>query len=199
MAGDKISNDSNTTHLGIYRDITDKSNIEEKRFHWTQNSILPYGRWIPQRKWVEVCLNGFIWSSFVLPRLTYGLEVFLLRKKDFELLEKFQRKSLKQIHGLPDKTQNAFVLALLGIRPVEVTIHKNSLNIFVNIISDKASTEYQIAERQLAMKDHNEKSWFNYIRSILETYNMPSVLRCSTKRPRNLSGKDFWIIQQILM
>ena len=32
MAGDKISNNSNTTHLGTYRDITDKPtcNIEEK-------------------------------------------------------------------------------------------------------------------------------------------------------------------------
>ena len=30
MAGDKISNDSNTTHLGIYRDTSDKPNIEEK-------------------------------------------------------------------------------------------------------------------------------------------------------------------------
>ena len=30
IAGDKISNDSNTTHLGIYRDTSDKLNIEEK-------------------------------------------------------------------------------------------------------------------------------------------------------------------------
>ena len=45
----------------------------------------------------------------------------------------------------------------------------------MNIISDKTSTEYQVAERQLAMKDPNWKSWFNYIRSFVETYNMPSV------------------------
>ena len=30
MAGDKISNDSNTTHLVIHREISDKPNIEEK-------------------------------------------------------------------------------------------------------------------------------------------------------------------------
>ena len=35
--------------------------------------------------------------------------------------------------------------------------------------------EYKIAERQLAMKNTNEKSWFNYIRTILEMYNMPSI------------------------
>ena len=77
---------------------------------------------------LKLCLNSFIWSTFVLPRLTYGLEVFLLRKKDFELLEKIQRKSLKQIQGLPDKTPNVVVLALLGILPVEVTTRTQKLS-----------------------------------------------------------------------
>ena len=98
-----------------------------------------------------------------------------LRKTDFETLEKFQRKSLKQIQGLPDKAPNVVVLALLGILPVRATIHKNSLNLFMNMTRDKSSIEYQIAERQLAMKDSDEKSWFNYIKSILDLYDMPSV------------------------
>ena len=34
---------------------------------------------------------------------TYGLEVLTLTKKDIEMLEKFQRKSLKQIQSLPDE------------------------------------------------------------------------------------------------
>ena len=45
----------------------------------------------------------------------------------------------------------------------------------MNIIKNKSSVEYQIAERQLAMKDIKEKSWFNYIRSTLELYNLPSA------------------------
>ena len=59
MAGDKISNDSNTTHLGTYRDIIDKPtcNIEE-------SSILPYGRWIPQRKRVEGVSKRFHMDNF---------------------------------------------------------------------------------------------------------------------------------------
>ena len=148
MAGDKISNDSNTTHFGIYRDITDKPSIEEKNSIGRKTAYFLMGAGFHSGNGLKVCLNGFIWSTFVLPRLTYGLEVLLLREKDFELLEKFQRKSLTQTQALPDKTPNAVVLALLGILPAEVTIHKNSLNLFMSIISDKASTEYQIAERQ---------------------------------------------------
>ena len=45
----------------------------------------------------------------------------------------------------------------------------------MNMTRDKSSIEYQIAERQLAMKDSDEKSWFNYIKSTLDLYDMPSV------------------------
>ena len=45
----------------------------------------------------------------------------------------------------------------------------------MNIINDKSSVECQIAERQLALKDINEKSWFNHIKLTLELYNLPSV------------------------
>ena len=66
-------------------------------------------------------------------------------------------------------------LSLLGILPIEVVIHKNALNLFMNILREKDTVEYEIAERQLAMKDNNEKSWFNYIRAILDIYSMPSI------------------------
>lgn len=124
---------------------------------------------------LKACLNGFLWSTYVVPRLTYGLEVLTLRKKDIDSLEKFQRKSLKQLQGLPDKTPNVICTSLLGILPIETVIEKNALILFMNIIRDQDSIEYQIAERQLAMKDISEKSWFNYVKSVLSKYNMPSI------------------------
>ena len=75
---------------------------------------------------LKTCLNGHNWSTFVVSRVIYGLETLSLRKKDIENLEKFQRKSLRQIQGFPDKTQNCITLALLGILPLETVIHKNS-------------------------------------------------------------------------
>ena len=68
--------------------------------------------------------NGYIWSTFVVPRLLYGLESILLSKKVVECLEKFQRKCLKQIQGLPDKTANSISLALLGVLPLDAVVHK---------------------------------------------------------------------------
>ena len=190
MAGDTISNDSKTTHLGIHREVNDKPNIEEKINIGRKAAYSIMGAGFHSGNGLKMCLNGYLWSAFVVPRITYGLEVLSLRKKDIEMLEKFQRKSLKQLQSLPDKTPNVMTLGLLGILPMEVVIDKNALNLFMNIISNKDSIEYQIAERQLAMKDSEEKSWFNYIKSILEKYKMPSVYALLEEQPSKSKWKQ---------
>ena len=189
MAGDTISNDSKTTHLGIHREVKDKPNIEEKINIGRRTAYSIMGAGFHSGNGLKVCLNGFLWSTFIVPRFTYGLEVLTLTKKDIEMLEKFQRKSLKQIQSLPDKTPNVVTLGLLGILPVEAVIDKNALNLFMNVIRDKNSIEYQIAERQLAMKDSQEKCWFDYIKSILETYNMPSIYSLFDEQPSKSKWK----------
>ena len=72
---------------------------------------------------LQAAQNGHIWPTFLVPRLLYGLEVQLLKKKDIEDLEKFQRKCLKQLQGLPDNTSSSPCLALLGILPMEATYY----------------------------------------------------------------------------
>ena len=112
---------------------------------------------------------------FVIPRLLYGLDVQLLKKKDIENLEKFQRQCLKQIQGLPDNTSNSACLALLGILPIETILHKNLLSMYVNMIRNGDTIEYEIAQRQLVMKEPHQKSLFNFIKDILELYELPSI------------------------
>ena len=112
---------------------------------------------------------------FVIPRLLYGLDVQLLKKKDIENLEKFQRQCLKQIQGLSDNTSNSACLALLGILPIETILHKNLLSMYVNMIRNGDSNEYEIAQRQLVMKEPHQKSLFNFIKDILELYELPSI------------------------
>ena len=130
---------------------------------------------------LKTCLNCHIWSTFVVPRVIYGLETLLLKKQDFENLERFQRKSLRQIQGLPDKTSNSITLALLGILPLETVIHKNTLNLFMGIARSSNRIEYDIAMKQLAVKTPEEKSWFNEVRSILMTYDLPSIFSLFAK------------------
>ena len=57
-------------------------------------------------------LCAYLWSTYVIPRVVYGLEVQKLSRTDVESLEKFQRNCLWQIQGLPDKTPNCVTLSL---------------------------------------------------------------------------------------
>ena len=59
----------------------------------------------------------------------------------------------------------------------------------MNVISDKNSIDYQIGERQLPMKDSQEKNWFKYIKLILETCNMPSIYSLFDEQPSKLKWK----------
>ena len=142
---------------------------------------------------LKTCHNRHMWSTFVVQRVIYGLETLSLIKKDIENLEKIQRKSLRQIQGLPDKTPNCITLALLGVLPLDTVIHKkNSLNLFIGIASNSNFIEYDIAMRQLAMKTPDEKSWFNIVRSILGTYTLPSIILFSYLRNKcqNQNGRE---------
>ena len=175
MSGKSIKNEECTIHLGISRHVKEKVNIDEKISLGRKTAYSLMGAGFHSGNGLKTCLNGHLWSAFIVPRLIYGLEILSLKKNDIENLEKFQRKSLRQIQGLPDKTSNTIILALLGILPLESIIHKNSLNLFVNISRNHHFIEYDIAERQLVMKGCEEKSWFNLVKTTLETYNLPSI------------------------
>ena len=61
-----------------------------------------------------------LWNVYVMPRLTFGLEVFRYSPAEVERLEVFQRQSLRKIQHLPEGTCNAIVLLMLGQPPVVV-------------------------------------------------------------------------------
>ena len=71
-------------------------------------------------------LGGQIWSTFVIPWLPFSLEAFLLKQNDIENIEKFRRKCLKQIQGIP-------VIPLIPlawrILPIKDILNKNLLNL----------------------------------------------------------------------
>ena len=95
-----------------------------------------------------------------------------MKGNEIKVLEPYQRKTLKQIQSLPDKTQNSAVLPLLGILPLECVIHKNMLNLFGRwIMAD--GIEKAIAVRQLATKSPSELRWFNKIKQLLFLYGLP--------------------------
>ena len=60
---------------------------------------------------------------------------------------------------LPDNASSSAYMALLGILPLEAVVHKTLLNIFVNIIKNPKSVEFEIAKRQLVMRESPPKEY----------------------------------------
>ena len=137
-------------HLGIQTDITGKVYIEG-RIDLRRKSVYSLmGAGFHWGNGLRAAQNGHIWSTFVIPRLLYGLKVQLLKKQDIANLERFQRHCLKQFQVLPDNTSNSVSYALFGILPIEAMLHKNLLNTsnFVNMIRHENSIEFELAQRQ---------------------------------------------------
>ena len=145
MAGEGVDTPDTTVHLGIARNTNGRADINGKISlgRKTANSLIVAG--LHWGGGLKATLGGHIWSTFVIPRLLYGLEALLLKQKDIDSLEKIQRKCLKQIQGIPDKTSNSACLTLLGILPIKDILNKNLLNLFVTMIRDESSIEYEIA------------------------------------------------------
>ena len=111
-------------------------------------------------------------------------------KKGLNALKSFKGRASGKYKGCkPDKTPNSITLALLGMLPLKTVIHKNVLNLFMNIARLSDSVEFEIAKRQLIMKDSHEKSWFHYVKELLDLYGLPSIFELFENPPPKLAWK----------
>ena len=71
------------------------------------------GAGLDSGKVLTTSFSANLWSTYVVQRRVYGLEVqkLLVSRTDVESLEKFQRKCLRQIQVLLDNTPNCVTLS----------------------------------------------------------------------------------------
>ena len=81
-----------------------------------------------------------------------------LRKKEVLQLVAFQRRCLKQLQSLPNRTSDIASLALLGMLPVNMCIEKNTLSLFGRMARDQSCIKNDLAKRQLAVRGPSDKS-----------------------------------------
>lgn len=161
-------------HLGVERTTSSRKDLISERIQLgrrTTYALMGAGLHglngiNPKVSWKMIC-------TFAEPRYLYGLEILNLNEGEKKMLNCYQKKTLKQIQHLPERTADAAVFLLLGALPVSARIEINQLSLFHMSIS-KESPELQIAERQLAMKSNSSKSWFMEICKLTNKYNLPS-------------------------
>lgn len=111
---------------------------------------------------------------YILPRCIYGLESMVLKKSHLEVLERYHRKTLKQLMSLPQRTASEAVHLLSGIPPITASLHIRALSLLGAIARSPESIMHQVGLRQLAVKEPNSNSWFVYMYNVTTMYNLPT-------------------------
>ena len=188
----ELSQVSKSTHLGLIRSTSDdtQANIDDRiscarRTFYSLTSTGLHGS------------NGLkpttlyrIYMLYVLPRLLYGMETFVLQRKHINILESFHLSLLRIMQSLPQRTSRAITYLLLGAKPIEAEIHIRTLTFLGNIIRSENSTLLSILQRQIATKTPNSNSWFIYIQIILARYNLADIHELLYNMPSKESWKE---------
>ena len=115
-------------------------------------------------------------QTYVLPVLTYGLEVIVPTNKALTTLETQYKKTIKQLLSLPSNTADPAVYILSGTIPLEGVIHKKVLTLFGSIMRlPDNSIEYRLAKKQLDHKSLDSNSWFIVVKKLFIKYDFPEI------------------------
>ena len=167
------------THLGIKRDSLSRSGhsttIDDRITSARGCAYSLMGAGLHGENGGNPRVSLSLWSTYVLPRLTYGLDVLTLSKSEVQKLNQFHKKFLKQVMHLHERTADSAVYLLSGQLPLVADLHKRILGTLGSVLRS-SSIEREIAERQIILKDYKSKSWFVYVNSILSQYKLPSTL-----------------------
>ena len=117
-----------------------------------------------------------LYNVYILPILTYGLEIILPNTKLIDKLELFHKKTIKQVLSLPSNVADPCVYILSGLLPVQAIVDLKILTFFNNICNqNENSLERQIFIRQFNVKRWDSKAWAKHIQPILTKYELGDV------------------------
>ncbi len=177
-------------HLGLVRDSKTSGAAESVKQNLKKASGALYcrmGAGVYGEKGLNPVTLYFIYRTYVLPVLTYGLEALILDTDHIDALELFQNTTLKRFLGLPDKGVASKVpLLLFGAPPVEAVIHSKLLGLLGTIARTPEMIEHKILHRQVALKNINDCVWSTKIKALLLMYELPSIYEVLQNPPPKL-------------
>ncbi|MES9904479.1 MAG: reverse transcriptase domain-containing protein [Sedimenticola sp.] len=166
-----------TTHMGILRTTKSQEHhaVEDNIQKAKRTLYSLMGSGLHGENGLDPETSTSLIQTYVLPVLTYGLEVIIPTGKSLTMLEVQFKKIIKHVLSMSTHTADPAVYMLSGFLPIEACIHKKILSLFGNITrSPNTSIEKQLAERQLEVKSMNSNSWFIAVKKILLKYDLQS-------------------------
>ncbi|XP_053406291.1 uncharacterized protein LOC128559140 [Mercenaria mercenaria] len=179
MNDSKLSSVKKSLHLGIIRTDSvlnnQRENVEENVKKARRKAYSLFGSGYKGQTGLDVSTVVYLYKTYIVPVLLYGMEILLPPVNLVHKLETFQRKLVKEILRLPDNTANPAIQVITGL-PVEAQIHLRALTFLHTIASQEdSSAEKQIMYRQLQVKSVESSSWFIAIQHILWRYDLGTI------------------------
>ena len=175
-------------HLGVKRNlksahptINDRLSMGNRTLYALMGSGLHGTNGLP----VKVSLH--LYNIYVIPRLLYGIESITLTEKAIRDLEIFQRRALRSILGLSERTACAGLYTLSGAIPIRYQIHIRMLTFLLALLKDGITRS--VILRQYTMKHDTSASWVIQAKKILREYKLPTIADLYTNTPAKLPWK----------
>ena len=116
------------------------------------------------------------------------MEVQIINKKELKLFQQHENDFNRMFQTLPKFAPCILAHILTGGRPATLIIHQKMLTLMMNL-RRKAGIEYDIGQRQLAMKTQKSHSWFHRVNQIANMYGLPNCYTVFEELPWS---KDSW-------
>ena len=191
LGDNPITVSNSEVHLGITRTSDGKAsstvnaNIQKAR----RAGFSLMGAGVYGLNGLHIRTNLKIFNSYQMSRLLYGLEVLPLLKGDKDNLDLYHRTTLRYLQHLPPGTSTVAIYIILGQLPPSVTLARNILTLYVNLVRDPDSIECRIIRRQLAMKNNSSKSGVVTVNDLLLEYGLPSAYELLVNPPSKWQWK----------
>lgn len=192
LNGERIAMTCQERHLGVERTTSDspKATISSRIKEARRALYRLAGAGLHGLNGVGPRVSIHMFSIYVLPILTYGLEALVLESEHYQILEHFYKNILRRLQHLPDNTATPAIYILLGCIPLEGQLHIKLLTYYGSILRNIGSAEYEIVKRQLAVKELSSNSWVNQIRRVLSKYALPSAYKLLLSPPEKNRWKS---------
>jgi len=178
-----------SSHLGIIRSTrkmkTDSLAIEQNitKARRISYSLMNVG--LHSNNGLDPVTSGSIIKWYILPVLTYGIDILQPSKTNMNKLEKFQKSLLKKVLSLPPNAPDPALYIITGF--MEAQIDLKCLTLFSNICrQNQKSLEKSIAIRQLQVKDENSNSWFMLLKRTPMKYGLINPLELFENSPSKI-------------
>ena len=152
------------THIGIQRDLNKSTLVSERIKLARRTSYALMGAGLHGYNGVNPKVGIKLWNMYVCPRLLFGLESVVLKKKDYTSLNLYHKSVLKNIQNVPERTASEGVYILSGQLPIESVLHYQILIRLGNILRSDC-VEREVCIRQLLVKSNKSNGWFIYAKS----------------------------------